>query len=330
MKEKKNSEMLKSSRLVVAIVLALLASLVSIEARAQATSLGSIRKISDRVEVIRFPSKLMGREMPYGVVVPPGYSERANRSTRYPVLYLLHGLTGHHDDWLTRTKLSDFAAQYRMLIVTPEGENGWYTDGASAPTAKYESYIVEELIENVSGSYRTIERREGRAVAGLSMGGYGALKFGVKHPEKFVFAASMSGAVGAASWTSEQDLPEGFIRRSLVETFGAADSPTHRANDLFRLLRELPAERIAALPFLYLDCGTEDELALLPANRALADILVARKIPHEYRQLPGRHNWQYWNSQVQDVLRLASRRLSPPQQNSRARAANPFNGQIER
>jgi S-formylglutathione hydrolase FrmB len=335
MKEKKNSEMLKSSRLVMlknsrlAIAFVLLASMATVEARAQATSVGSIKRVSERVEIVRFPSRLMGREMPYGVVVPPGYWQRANRSTRYPVLYLLHGLTGHHDDWLTKARLADFAAQYRLLVVTPEGENGWYTD--SAPSARYESYIVEELIENVSSSYRTIEAREARAVAGLSMGGYGALKFAVKHPSKFVFAASMSGAVGAASWTNERDLPEGFIRRSLVQTFGAADSPTHRENDLFRLFRELPAERIGALPFLYLDCGTEDELALLPANRALADLLVARKIPHEYRQLPGKHNWQYWNSQVQDVLRLAAQRLAPPQQNGRARAAtNSLNGRIER
>jgi S-formylglutathione hydrolase FrmB len=310
----------KTARGVAGVAL-LLMLLVGFEARAQVGT-GSTASFAGRVETVRFASKLTGREMPYSVLLPLDYSRPANRATRYPVLYLLHGLTGHYDDWLSRTKLAYYAAAYQLIIVTPEGGNGWYTDSESAPADKYESYIVQELIPHVAASYRTIETREGRAVAGLSMGGYGALKFGVKHADKFVFAASMSGAVGAASWNREEDLPGGLIRRSLVETFGAPDSPTHKANDLFVLFRDLPPERIGALPFLYLDCGTEDELQLLPTNRALADLFVARKIPHEYRQLPGKHNWQYWNQQIQDVLRIAAQRVSQPQQAARATAAS--------
>jgi S-formylglutathione hydrolase FrmB len=83
-----------------------------------------------------------------------------------------------------------------------------------------------------------------------------------------------------------------------------------RANDLHRLYRELTAERIAALPYVYLDCGTEDPL--LSSSRSLAAILLERKIPHEYRQLPGKHNWQYWDTQVQEVLRIAARKLREP------------------
>ncbi|MGH9945547.1 MAG: alpha/beta hydrolase, partial [Pyrinomonadaceae bacterium] len=189
---------------------------------------------------------------------------------------------------------------------------GWYTDSATEPRDKFESYIVEELLTDVGRRFRTIEGSAGRGVAGLSMGGYGALKFGLKHPDMFAFAASLSGAVGAASWRTEDDLRfSAVLRRSLLQTFGPADGATKQANDLFKLVRELPAERIPALPFLYLDCGTEDELQLLASNRALADIFVERKVAHEYRQLPGGHNWRYWDQQVQDVLRIAARKLAP-------------------
>jgi putative tributyrin esterase len=269
---------------------------------------------------VRFESKLAGRVLPYNLLLPANYHRREPRAARYPVLYLLHGLTGHHDDWIARTKLSDYARQYDLIVVMPEGDNGWYTDSASAPADKYESYIVRELIPEVERRYRALPSREGRAVAGLSMGGYGALKFGIKYPELFAFAASMSGAVGAASWRSEEELPGGLIRRSILQTFGPADGPVKAENDLFRLLTEMPEGRVNSLPFLYLDCGTEDSLRLLPSNLMLADLLVARKIPHEYRQLPGDHNWEYWDRQVREVLRLASAKLAAP---SRAAAAGP-------
>jgi S-formylglutathione hydrolase FrmB len=160
----------------------------------------------------------------------------------------------------------------------------------------------------VERRYRAAPARASRAVAGLSMGGYGALKFGLKYPELFALAASMSGFVPAASWRTEADLiPSESIRRSLVQTFGDGDNPTKRTNDLVRLVRELPAERIALLPFLYLDCGTEDPLRLLGPNAAFAALLAERGVAHEYRQLPGKHDWVYWDRQVQEVLRLAAR-----------------------
>jgi putative tributyrin esterase len=265
-----------------------------------------------RYETVRFESRLVGRALPYNVVLPAGYGRRESRPTRYPVLYLLHGLTGHYDDWVRRTKLTDYAARHDLIIVTPEGNNGWYTDSATAPSDRYESYVIRELIPEVERRYRALARREGRAVAGLSMGGYGALKFGIKYPELFAFAGSMSGAVGAASWRAESELPRGLIGESLRQTFGPADGPAKAENDLFKLVTEMPDERAKSLPFLYLDCGTEDALRLLPANLALANLLVARKIPHEYRQLPGDHNWVYWDKQVQEVLRLAAAKLAAP------------------
>ncbi len=257
------------------------------------------------VETVQFKSALVGATLPYSVVLPADYN---STSTRYPVVFLLHGLTGHYSDWLQKTNLADYAAAYRIIIVTPEGNDGWYTDSASATNEKYESYIVRELIPDVDARFRTIQDRRGRAVAGLSMGGYGALKFAVKYPDKFVFAASLSGALGAATQTdAAPGFAWDFLRPSIMRTYGDADSLARRTNDLRRLVRELPADKIASLPFLYFDCGTED--GFLPTNRDLSALLLERKIPHEFRQLPGGHNWAYWDAQIPEVLKIAHSRL---------------------
>lgn len=263
-----------------------------------------------RVQTIPFASKIVGKTLPYNVLLPVDYAKPAAQDKHYPVLYLLHGLFGHYDNWITHTKLSDYAAKYSMIIAMPEGNDSWYTDSATVPADKYETYIVQELIPDVQRRYRTLETREGRAIAGLSMGGYGALKFGVKHPETFVFVGSMSGALGAASWTESDLRGLEAIWRTLAPVYGSENSPTRAANDVRKLYSELTPTQVAALPYVYLDCGTEDPL--LSSSRSLADILVAHKIPHEYRELPGTHSWPYWDAQVQKVLTIAARKMVGP------------------
>jgi putative tributyrin esterase len=264
--------------------------------------------LATRVETVQFKSNLVGKTLPYSFVLPLRYASPENRTQSYPVLYLLHGLSGHYSNWFSKTKLSEYAAQYQMIIVTPEGNDGWYTDSATVQADKYETYILQELIPDVESRFRAIKRREGRAVAGLSMGGYGALKFGVKYPDKFVFAASISGALDAAARSDgDPRFAWEYIRTSIMQTFGATDSATRADNDLYKLVRLLPNERLASLPFFYLDCGTED--GFLTTNRELATILLERKIPHEFRQLPGKHNWEYWDSQVREVLKIASQKM---------------------
>lgn len=284
-----------------ALLLILLFSFIACGQAAEAT----------RVKTVPFKSNLVGKTLPYSIVLPPRYAASETRTQSYPVLYLLHGLSGHYSNWLSKTKLVDYAAEYQMIIVTPEGNDGWYTDSATVSADKYETYILQELIPDVERRFRAIKRREGRAIAGLSMGGYGALKFGVKYPDKFIFAASMSGAFDAAARSDgDPRFAWEYLRTSIMQTFGAPGSPTREDNDLHKLVRNLPAERIAALPFLYLDCGTED--GLLATNRELATILLERKIPHEFRQLPGKHNWEYWDAQVREVLKLAAQKMTPP------------------
>ena len=278
--------------------------------QAGATQKTGATQENSRVQTIQFASKLVGKTLSYNVLLPVDYNQPAAKTKHYPVLYLLHGLTGHYTNWLEHTHLADYAKPDDLIIVMPEGNNGWYTDSATVPAEKYETYFFDELFPDVQHRYRTIEAREGRAIAGLSMGGYGALKFGIKHPETFVFVASMSGALDAASWTEADLKGFEFIWRTLLPVYGAPNSGTRTANDLTKLYRELPAAGIAALPFVYLDCGTEDPL--LSTNRAFVDVLMSKKIPHEYRQLPGIHAWAYWDSQVQEVLKIAARKMSSP------------------
>ena len=258
-----------------------------------------------RVETVKFQSKLVNATLPYNVILPIGYD--ASRTTRYPVLYLLHGRTGHYSDWLNRTNIADYASDYQLIIVMPEGNDGWYTDSASVPTDEYESYILKELLPDVEQRYRTIQARYGRGIAGLSMGGYGAIKFGLKSPQTFVFAASMSGAFGAPRFTDQDVATTGW--RELNSLFGPLGSETRKVNDVFEIVKNLPPARISSLPFFYFDCGTEDVAWIFPYNRELSALMFEKRIPHEFRELPGEHSWAYWDRQVQEVLRIAGQRL---------------------
>ena len=268
-----------------------------------ATASGSVPSAS--VETIQFQSKLVNTTLPYNVILPPDY--RASATTRYPVLYLLHGWDGHYTDWLTRTNVADYAAQYRMIIVMPEANDSWYVDGAAGINDKYESYILKELMPDVDTRYRTIQSRYGRAVAGLSMGGYGAIKLGLKYPATFAFAGSVSGAFGVTRYTEKE--MGGANLKPFMKTFGPVGSETRKANDVFEIVRGLSTARVASLPYFYFDCGTEDAAQHFNPNRELSELFLEKKIPHEYRELPGNHSWQYWDQQIPVVLKMAAEKL---------------------
>jgi S-formylglutathione hydrolase FrmB len=141
------------------------------------------------------------------------------------------------------------------------------------------------------------------------MGGYGALKYAFKFPDQFAFAASISGALDPAVRT--EDHPGhiwNILRPSINAVYGPVGSQTREANDLHRIARNLSAAQVTSLPFIYFDCGTED--GFLDTNRELATILLEKKIPHQYRQLPGGHNWGYWDTQIREVLRLFAQRMA--------------------
>lgn len=259
-------------------------------------------KKSDRTSDYKLNSKLMKRQMPYRVILPIGY-ENSNEKTFYPTVYLLHGLTGHYDNWGDKAGLEKYTESYKYIFVMPEGDNGWYSDSAINQNDKYESYIIDELIPEIEKSFRAKKERGGRVIAGLSMGGYGGLKFGIKHPDKFVLAGSFSGALRAAEFNGKDLGGWKVLADSITATFGELDSETRKENNIFKLVKDKSGEQIKQLPFIYLDCGTED--GLIKQNQDFANLLLENKIPHEFRQLPGKHDWEYWNSQIREFLELS-------------------------
>ena len=247
-------------------------------------------------------SNLMGREMPYRVVLPKDYAARP--VSRYPVIYLLHGLTGHYSNWTDKTKVGEYSLAHQFIIVTPEGDNGWYTDSVAKATDKYESYIMQELIPEIDTKYRTLADRDHRVMAGLSMGGYGGVKFGFKYPDKFSLVGSFSGALGAASFNEKN---AGAIGKGIDIIYGPDDSETRKTNDIFAIVKALTPDKVKALPYVYLSCGSED--FLFQNNRDFDSLLIEKKIPHEYREHPGIHDWVFWDDQVREFLLVAERRL---------------------
>lgn len=242
------------------------------------------------------PSKKMGRDMHYRIILPSQYEKQ--KAKRYPVIYLLHGLDGHYDNWTDKTKLDQYSFSYDYIIVTPEGGDGWYTDSVSVPADRYESYIIRDLIPEIDGTFRTIAKRDQRIIAGLSMGGYGALKLGLKYPDMFAVAGSFSGALDSPIRGQNNK----YLRPTIMSVFGTEDSETRKDNDIFRIVRELSPGKIKDLPFLYVACGTED--FLFQANRDFADLLIKQNVPHEYLQRPGKHDWNFWDAEARQFLKF--------------------------
>lgn len=265
-----------------------------------------ISKTKTTAHFFKLQSNLMKREIPYSVVLPVNYE--ADKQSKFPVVYILHGFSGSHKDFVAYPQLLELYSRHKFIVVTVEGENGFYTDSLTKPNYKFESYFVKELIPEIDKNIRTISTRNGRAVIGDSMGGYGALKFGIKFPEMFALVGSWSGGLTIASWRKPSEITFNVsgIKESLLSVFGDGTNPaTLEDNDLFQIINNIPSDKIESLPFFYFDCGTEDEHGLLKPNQQLAEIMINRKIRHEYRQVPGEHSVQLYR--VGDVLELCDR-----------------------
>ena len=254
-------------------------------------------KLNDGKFILK--SKLLEREVPLHVIFP---ADHAAFSSTTPVLYLLHGLFGRFDNWLTNTKIVEYAKKYPFVIVCAEGGDNWYADSPLLENHFYESYILEELMPAVESKFNVGQSREKRAIAGLSMGGYGAFKFAFRQPEKFRFAASMSGAFHAAEIRPDDKWTE--LQNSILAVF--ADEERFKSeNNLFQIIEKYPSEKISALPYFYFDCGAEDKF--LPVNIRLSKTLNQRGIAHEFQTFSGGHDWNYWNTQLENILQKTAR-----------------------
>jgi len=234
-----------------------------------------------------FHSASLQRDMHYRVLLPRDYE----KGGRFPVLYLLHGLYGDYLNWDTRTGLENYARDLRLLIVMPDADDSWYTNSATVPADKFEDYIAKDLISEVDAKYQTMRDRSARAVAGLSMGGYAAVKLALKYPDLFAFAGSLSGALNAAQ---NLDALRPEFRAKLLEVFGSEGNRTRAENDVFLLL---DAPHQTPYPYFYLACGTAD--FFLDTNRVFVRELSSRKIAYEYHETSGAHAREYWDSALQ-------------------------------
>jgi S-formylglutathione hydrolase FrmB len=218
-----------------------------------------------------------------------------NKPGPFPVLYLLHGLSDDHTAWTRRTSLERYVDGLPLIVVMPNGERSFYTDSQSSPKAAFETYLTRDLVGFVDRTFRTIPTREGRVLAGLSMGGYGAVKLALKRPDLFCAAVSHSGAVGFGQRTFDPGTEWAAIMGE-----NAAGGP----NDIFALAETIDR---AALPALRIDCGVDD--FLIEENRALDAHLTTLGIPHEYEEHAGGHDWEYWDKHIQDTLKYFDRVL---------------------
>ena len=209
-----------------------------------------------------------------------------------PVLYLLHGLSDDDTTWVRRTSLERHVAELGLAVVMPQVHRSFYADQAAS--GRYWTFLADELPDLVHGLFRVSDRREDTFVAGLSMGGYGALKWALRRPERFAAAASLSGAVDVAGLRTRRERPED--PRLFERVFGDRD-PRGTDDDLFALVRDADP---ATLPALGLWCGTED--ALVEDNQALVAACAQAGVPVTVDIGPGAHDWAYWDARIQDVL----------------------------
>ena len=239
---------------------------------------------------ITFHSAALSRDMRYRVVLPAGLAVGA----KLPVVYLLHGGGGNFRDWSNYSDSARFAER-GLILVMPEGDESYYVNSAERRQDRYEDYIVNDLIADVESKFLVAAGRANRAIVGVSMGGFGAIKLAFSHPELFVFAAGISPAVDVPSRPfSIKRISQWQHHRSI---FGPWGSRTRRQGDPFVLARSVDP---AKAPYLFLTCGEQE--GLLPANRSFAALLKNRHFQYEFHIVPGGHNWNQWDERLPSVF----------------------------
>lgn len=257
-------------------------------------------------ESLSFQSSILNKDVRYSIYLPDGYD---GSSRKYPVLYLLHGWTDDETSWLQMGEMKRIAdktiASYHateMIIVMPNAEETWYVNSYDG-SVLYEDMFFKELIPYIEKTYRVRTEREYRAIAGLSMGGYGSFLYTLHHPDLFIACAPLSAAI----YTDEQMAKALNTERGILfdKIYGKGNLTKHwRANSVLDLLNELNESwRVA----YYIDCGDED--SLLHGNNIVHEILQKKKIKHEFRVRDGGHTWTYWRTALPSVLEFVSVRF---------------------
>ncbi|WP_088809911.1 MULTISPECIES: alpha/beta hydrolase family protein [Listeria] len=248
-----------------------------------------------------FFSEVLGISTSMTVLLPEVGKNRigmagAKKQEAYPVLYLLHGLSDDDSTWTRRTALERYVAELGIVVVMPNGYRGFYTNTKTGEN--YFDYIANEVPSLVQHYFPISSARNETFVAGLSMGGYGAMKLALHFPERYAAAASFSGALDMESYLKEVS---GEAAREKNNTFGTAADFVGSENDLFALAKNVSGES----PRLYQACGTEDFLYAHNQNFRKF-VTTETNLPLTYEEGPGSHTWDYWDSQIQKALQFFS------------------------
>ncbi len=259
------------------------------------------------LESLKMNSQVMGKEVAYSVYLPPGY-ETSQRS--YPVLYLLHGYTDDETAWVQYGQV-DHAANEGiatgevppMIIVMPDGGVTFFIDDYQGK-AKFETMFIQEFMPFIEKEYRVRKKKEFRAVAGLSMGGYGATVLSMHHPSLFAACVAFSSAYRTdeemVNMGKSYDKVMGKLYGENLKGKARLTEHWHRNSPQY-LAKNMPKDSLESVRW-YIDCGDED--FLYEGNSIMHITLRDREIEHEYRVRNGTHSWVYWRTGIKDGLRF--------------------------
>ncbi|SHH55858.1 S-formylglutathione hydrolase FrmB [Chryseolinea serpens] len=260
-------------------------------------------------ESLKVKSAALGKDVEYNIYLPADY-DKSNR--QYPVLYLLHGYGDDETGWTQFGEAQIIADKLQgevapMIIVMPDAGVSWYINSYDGKV-KYEDFFIKEFIPYIDANYRTRPTKQYRAVAGLSMGGYGTLIMATKHPELFSSAAPLSSGV----FTDEEIIngDPNMWNNVMGNLYGKKDltgkdrlTEHYNKNSILKIIETANADELKKVRF-YIDCGDKD--FLIKGNMALHAALIDKKIPHEFRVREGVHNWTYWRTALPEVLKFIS------------------------
>jgi S-formylglutathione hydrolase FrmB len=264
-----------------------------------------------RIDCNAQKSRILGETVHYCVLLPSGYD--STLAKRYPVLYFLHGL-GENEQTLFKTGgwnlIEDLRQQHKIgdfLIVTPEAKASFYVNSADG-NVRYGDFFLQEFIPYIEGKYRIRRERKARAISGISMGGYGALRFAFAHPGMFSAVSAQSAALITESpqelnAASHSGTPLGTV---LSSAFGnPINIPHWKENDPASLARKNNVG-IANLA-IYFNCGTEDEYGFETGAAALDRQLQQEHVKHEFHLYPGGHSASYFGAHLGEVIEFHSK-----------------------
>lgn len=237
------------------------------------------------VVTVTFASEAMGRQVSYSAIVPTGPGAPP------PVVLQLHGSGDDHQSWLRNSNILRHAAGHRLLLVFPDGATSGYLNFRShgrRGVQRYEDLVMRDLTANVASTFRVADGPWG--IGGLSMGGFGAMRLGLKYPERFGSVWSHSGSLTSMPGLEEFASDDDFGVATVAEDLAA------------RMTGGAP------VPVISFDCGTEDHL--IEANRAFHALLDRLGVPHRYAEHPGGHEWDYWDRHVPAALAQHDRVLN--------------------